>query len=222
MLGIVIPTLNVAAALPATLAALGEAGVADIVVSDGGSSDDTVVVAQALGARVIAGPRGRGVQLAAGAKAVRGDWLMFLHADTCLAPGWRSAVAAHIAGREAESRAAFFRFALDDPSFAARRIEALVALRCRLWALPYGDQGLLIARSLYDSVGGFRPLPLMEDVDLIRRLGRPRLAPLDAVATTSAVRYRRDGWWRRPARNLACLGLWFLGVAPSRIARLYR
>jgi hypothetical protein len=88
-------------------------------------------------------------------------------------------------------------------------------------ALPYGDQGLLLPRALYDAVGGYRPLPLMEDVDLVRRLGRRRLAALPIQALTSAERWRRDGWRRRSARNLACLSLWFLGVPPRVIARLY-
>jgi hypothetical protein len=87
--------------------------------------------------------------------------------------------------------------------------------------LPYGDQGLLIARSLYDSVGGYAPLPLMEDVDLIRRLGRHRLAPIAANAVSSARRYRREGYLRRPLRNLLCLSLYLAGVPPRRITRLY-
>ncbi|MBD0271428.1 MAG: glycosyl transferase family 2, partial [Acetobacteraceae bacterium] len=92
---------------------------------------------------------------------------------------------------------------------------------CRALALPYGDQGLLIPRALYEAVGGFRPLPLMEDVDLVRRLGRGRLAALPVAAVTSAERWRREGWRLRSARNLACLSLWFLGVRPEAIKRLY-
>ena len=102
-----------------------------------------------------------------------------------------------------------------------RRLERLVAWRCRALALPYGDQGLLISRALYEAAGGFRPLPLMEDVDLVRRLGRRRLAALPVRAVTSAERWRREGWRRRSARNLACLSLWFLGVPPGAIKRLY-
>jgi hypothetical protein len=88
-------------------------------------------------------------------------------------------------------------------------------------ALPYGDQGLLISRRLYDAVGGYRPMPLMEDVDLVRRLGRARLHPLGASMLASARRYRRDGYWRRPLRNLCCLALYFAGVPPRVIARMY-
>ncbi|WP_456304532.1 glycosyl transferase family 2, partial [Caldovatus sediminis] len=147
---------------------------------------------------------------------------LFLHADTALAPGWTAAVAGFVADPANAGRAAYFRFALDDPGPQARRLERLVAWRCRVLALPYGDQGLLIARRLYDSVGGYRPdLPLMEDVDLVRRLGRRRLAPLDVAAVTSAARWRAQGWRRRSARNLACLALWFAGVPARRIAALY-
>ena len=114
-----------------------------------------------------------------------------------------------------------FRFALDDDSRAARRLETLVALRVRLFGLPYGDQGQLIRRDFYQSLGGFRPWPLMEDVDLMRRIGRRRLTVLPSTARTSAKRWRRDGWKRRSLRNLTCLTLYFLGASPQRIARWY-
>jgi hypothetical protein len=91
-----------------------------------------------------------------------------------------------------------------------------------MFALPYGDQGLLLHRDLLAAAGGMRPLPLMEDVDLVRRIGRHRLAALEARAVTSAERWRRDGWARRSMRNLGCLGLWFAGVPVERIVRLYR
>lgn len=221
-LAIVVPTLDAATALPASLAALHEAHAAfatDVVVVDGGSGDGTPAVARELGARVVRAPRGRGTQLAAGAVEARGEWLLFLHADTVLAAGWSAAARAFIAG--GAHRAGWFHFRLDDAATAARRLEALVAWRCRVLALPYGDQGLLLPRSLYDAVGGYRPLPLMEDVDLIRRLGRRRLAAIGASAVTSAARYRRDGYIRRTTRNLACLALWRLGLPPRAIARLY-
>lgn len=225
MLSIVIPTLHAASTLPATLGSLAEAAWSgldpEIVVADGGSADATVAMARAGGARVIAAPRGRGSQLAAGAAAARGDWLLFLHADTRLAPGWAMLARQFSTHPINNSRAAWFRLALDDDSAAARRIERLTAWRCRKFALPYGDQGLLMRRTTYDSVGGFRGLPLMEDVDLVRRLGRARLIGLPHDAITSAARYRRDGWWLRPARNLFCLSLYFAGVSPEKIAKLY-
>jgi rSAM/selenodomain-associated transferase 2 len=216
MLSVVIPTLDAGAHLGACLGAL--AGEADeVVVVDGGSSDDSVAIAEGAGARVIRAARGRGTQLRAGGEAARGDWLLFLHSDTHLGPGWREAVAAHVgAGGEA---AACFRFRLDDAAWQARVVERAVALRVGLIGLPYGDQGLLVPRALYERVGGFRPLVLMEDVDLVKRLGRIRL--LDADAVTSAERWRRDGWFLRSAKNLFCLALYRNGVSPEAIARLY-
>jgi rSAM/selenodomain-associated transferase 2 len=216
-LSVVIPALNAATGLAGTVAALGGAP-AELVVVDGGSTDGTAELARSLGARVIAAPRGRGVQLAAGIAAARGPWLLLLHADTRLASGWAEAVGG--AMRD-PGRAWFFRFALDDPAPAARRLERAVAWRCRVLGLPYGDQGLLIHRDLLDAAGGVRPLPLMEDVDLVRRLGRQRLGALPADAVTSAARWRRDGYLARSSRNLLCLGLWFAGVPPRIIARIY-
>lgn len=216
-LSVVIPTLNAGSHLGACLAAVSAAD--EIVVADGGSADATAVMARQAGARLVAAQRGRGTQLRAGAEAAQGDWLLFLHADSRLEPGWRSAVDNHI-GADPD-KAGYFRFRLDDPAWQARTIERGVAARVALLALPYGDQGLLISRTLYDAVGGYRALPLMEDVDLARRLGRRRLAALGESAFTSSDRWRRDGWLTRSVRNLYCLGLYGLGVPPERIAKLY-
>lgn len=218
----VIPTLDAAGDLPATLAALVDAPmIGEIIVADGGSNDDSVAIAQAAGARTLSGKPGRGTQLGAGAAAASCDWLLFLHADCRLAPGWERAVEAFLNAPGAPGRAGYFAFALDDRSRAARRLERIVSWRCRVLGLPYGDQGLLIARALYDAVGGFAALPLMEDVDLARRLGRRRLAPLGVPAYTSARRYREEGYIRRPLRNLVCLSLYFMHVPARHIARLY-
>ena len=138
-----------------------------------------------------------------------------------LDPGWRDEVARFIAGPEHAQMAAVFRFALDDPLPAARRLERWVDRRVRHLGLPYGDQGLLIHADFYRSVGGYRPLPLMEDVDLVRRIGRRRLVLLNAKATTSPRRWQRDGWLWRSALNLGCLSLYFLGVPPHVLKRLY-
>lgn len=218
-LTVIIPTLNAGATLAATLASV--AGAAEIIVSDGGSTDETLAIAGAVGARIVTGPRGRGQQLQAGADKATGGWLLFLHADTALAAGWRQAADDHARAHAAPGRAACFRFSLDDLGWQARVLEVLVAIRGVVFGLPYGDQGLLISRALFDDIGGFRDLPIMEDVDLVRRLGRRRLAALPVAARTSADRWRRDGWAKRSLRNLICLTLYFAGVAPARIARLY-
>jgi rSAM/selenodomain-associated transferase 2 len=224
MLSIVIPTLNSERTLGATVEALVPGAlsglVSQLVISDGGSSDATLAIADAVGAEVVTGTAGRGLQLARGGQAARGRWLLFLHADTVLAPGWTDKTRHFIEAGEA--RAACFRYRLDDRRLRARAVETIVGLRCWLFVLPYGDQGLLISRRLYDQLGGYQPMPLMEDVDLVRRIGRRRLSVLDHDAVTSAARYARDGYLRRTTRNLACLGLWYAGMAPERIARIYR
>ncbi|MXY42411.1 MAG: glycosyltransferase [Rhodospirillaceae bacterium] len=225
-LSIVIPTLNEAARLPATLAALstpaGDGGEApEILVSDGGSRDATAELAQGAGAQVVTGAQGRGTQLAAGADAAQGDWLLFLHADTRLASGWRAAAAAFMADPANRQRAGYGRFRLDDPHPRARRLEKRVAWRCRRFGLPYGDQGLLVARDFYRALGGYRPLPLFEDVDLVRRIGRNRLVALDIDAVTGAERFLQAGYRRRSARNLVLLSLYLMGVPPAWLARLY-
>jgi rSAM/selenodomain-associated transferase 2 len=225
MISVIIPTLNAAPELPAALMALQsgrESGlIEEIIVSDGGSTDGTLDIADRAGARIMHGPPGRGGQLQRGAVAASGEWLLFLHGDTVLQPEWLFAAEAFIANGGNAGRAAAFRFALDDPSPRARRLERIVAWRCAKFGLPYGDQGLLLSRLLYGRIGGFRALALMEDVDLVRRIGKSRLDILPATATTSARRYRQGGYIRRPARNLICLSLYFLGLPTLLLARLY-
>jgi len=217
-LSVIIPALNAAATLPACIGALARLP-GEVVVVDGGSTDGTAEIAARLGALVVPAPRGRGRQIAAGVAAARGEWLLLLHADTVLAPDWAAAAYPFMA-REA-GRAGYFRFALDGAEPQARRLERMVAWRCRRLGLPYGDQGLLLPRALLEEVGGMRDLPLMEDVDLVRRIGRARLAALPAAATTSAERWRRDGWILRSVRNLLCVALYFMGVPPRAIMRIY-
>lgn len=221
-ISVIIPTLEAARHLPRTLAALVPAAVdglvREVIVSDGGSTDATLAIAEDAGCAIVRGPKGRGVQLIAGAAAARGEWLLFLHADTALAPGWEAAAAAFMRARP--EHAAAFRFAFDEESAGARFVAFWVGVRCALLKLPYGDQGLLIPRTLYQRLGGHRPLPLMEDVDLVRRIGGRRLALLKAKAVTSAERYR-GGYVKRSLRNLGLIARYLLGADPAQLAREY-
>lgn len=225
MLSVIIPTLNAQTGLPETLGALIPGVVSglvkDVIISDGGSADSSRDIAEEAGCTFVQGPAGRGAQLAKGAQAARGAWLLFLHADTVLSAGWEAEIGHFMGQADSQAYAGVFRFALDDFRPQARRLERLVAWRCKLFALPYGDQGLLMHRSLYDQLGGFAKMPLMEDVDMVRRIGRKRLIYFRSTALTSAARYGRDGYLRRPLRNLFCLALFFLRVPPHLIARLY-
>ena len=222
-LSVVIPTLDAAGTLEGTIRALrGEAGAKlEIMVADGGSGDGTPELAAGLGARVVEGRRGRGTQLRLGASHASGAWLLFLHADTRLEPGWYREAQAFIAEPKNAERAAVYRLALDSTRLSARVIERVAWARARALGLPYGDQALLISRPFYDALGGHPPLPIMEDVELIRRVGRRRLVFLETEALTSALRYEREGYLKRGLRNLACLALYRLGVRAETIARLY-
>jgi len=228
MISVIIPTLNaeerLAACLTALVPAVVEGLIREVTLVDGGSIDRTLKIADQAGVDVMSSEPGRGVQLKAGARRARQPWLLFLHADSVLSPGWDVEVADFIErvdlGRLPQS-AATFRFALDDFGTAPRLLERAVSLRNSLLALPYGDQGLLISRRLYDEIGGFKPMPLMEDVDIVRRLGRRRVHRLRATALTSANRYRQEGYARRSVRNAACLSLYALGMPAERLVRLY-
>lgn len=228
MITVVIPTLNAEASLAATLTSLVPGAVdgviRQVVIVDGGSSDRTLRIAEDSGADIVRSEPGRGRQLQAGAEIARFPWLLFMHADTVLDTGWEREVAAFMDRVDVGQRppcAAAFRFALDDMGFLPRLIELGVAFRCMMFRLPYGDQGLLIPRRLYDQIGGFKPLPLMEDVDMVRRLGRARTVILRSAAVTSAIRYKRDGYLRRASRNLTCLSLYLLRAPLTWVARLY-
>lgn len=218
---IVIPTLNAGGTLGSTLAArLTHPDLAfSTTICDGGSRDATVAIARRAGAAVVTAAPGRGSQLAAGAAASVAPWLLFLHADTRLGADAADIIALFVGS--GAGKAGYFRLRFDASEPGARRVERLAAWRCHALGLPYGDQGLLISRAHYERLGGFRPLPLMEDVDLVRRIGRNDLVPLEVDAITSAARYRRDGWWFRPLRNLTCLSLYFAGLPPQALRRLY-
>ncbi len=221
-LSVIIPTLNAAPLLPETLAALME-GVAsglirELVISDGGSVDGTLEVADEAGARVVKGEAGRGLQLAAGVETAKGSWLLLLHADTRLSQGWSDAVLAHMAA--SSGKAGYFRLAFRSRGVSPGLVAGWANLRSRLFGLPYGDQGLLIHRDLLEQVGGVPPLDLMEDVAIARAL-KGRLQMLPATANTSAARYEAEGWFARGTRNLWTLARYLMGADPKRLAQGY-
>lgn len=219
-ISIVIPTLNAQAGLPQCLAALTEGLheglIRELIVTDGGSGDATRTVAEAAGAVIVTGAASRGGQLRRGVEAARGEWLLVIHADTVLAPGWTRAVHAALDRGGAWA----FRLRFDAKGPWPMLVAGWANLRTRAFGLPYGDQGLLLPMADYAAAGGYPDIPLMEDVALVRALGRVRV--LDAVAVTSAERYRRQGWLRRGARNLLMLARYLAGADPERLAQGYR
>ena len=216
---VIIPVLDCQGDLANALAKIPRTG--ELIVVDGGSNDQSADIALSSGATLVRTHAGRGHQMRIGAHRASSPWLLFLHADTRVDEGGWQSVWEYIADQRSAERAATFRFALDDHSWQARLVALGVGARVRMLALPYGDQGLLIHRSLYDRVGGFADLPIMEDVDLVRRLGRRRLARLRGTAVTSAQRWHRRGWVGQSALNLLCLARFVLGASPQSIAKLY-
>jgi rSAM/selenodomain-associated transferase 2 len=218
---VVIPTYRDSEALARTLDATDWSGAELVVVSP--PDDASIAPLRRTHPSVVwvDSPRGRARQMNAGAAASRADWLLFLHADTRLPPGWRAAI--DEADRRAGVALGCFRLALDSSSWFARVIERGVRLRVRLLGLPYGDQALFVRRSRFERAGGFAEMPIMEDVDFVRRMGREGAlfrSPLPAL--TSARRWERDGWIRRTVRHLVLISLYFCGVPPARLIRLDR
>jgi uncharacterized protein len=213
---VVIPTLDEEQRLPAAIQSV--RADADVIVVDGGSGDATREVAAREGACVLEAPRGRGRQLDQGARAATGEWLLFLHADTRLETGWADTLAA----LPAEVVGGAFRFAVDSPRAAFRVVERAVRLRLRLFALPYGDQGLFVRREVYARIGGVPHMPLMEDVAFVGRMRRAgRLAFPPVRAFTSARRWDRYGIVGTTLRNWSLLALYAAGQSPERLARRY-
>jgi rSAM/selenodomain-associated transferase 2 len=232
-LSVVIATRNEAARLPALLAQLAEqpALVREVLVVDGGSTDATALVARLAGARLLRCPPGRGRQLGLGAAEALGSWLLLLHADVRLPPRWGACLAAAI-GPQArgqrpgqgcgQGQAWYFDLAIEGGNPGLRLVELGTALRSRWLQRPYGDQGLLLSRSLYDAVGGMRPLPLMEDLELVQRLGRQaRLCSLGVSLLVDGQRWRRLGVWRTTLANAELRRAWRRGAAPELLERRY-
>jgi rSAM/selenodomain-associated transferase 2 len=217
---VVIPVLNDAAAAGQLLPQVPPDPAVELILVDGDNDPGLAgILNERPDVRLVRTAPGRGRQMNAGAAGAAGEWLLFLHADSRLPDRWREA----IAGLAPAAIGGWFRFALDDPAWQARVIERLVAWRVRRLRLPYGDQGIVVRRDVFETLGGFADLPLMEDVDFVRRVraaGEMRELPLPLV--TSARRWRRDGWFRRSARNVALVTLYFAGVRPETLVRWYR
>ncbi len=221
-ISVVIPTWNAAADLPETLAALMPgltAGmIREVVVTDGGSTDGTRRIAEAAGAVWVEGPPGRGGQLMRGVAAAQAPWIFVLHADTHLAGPWARSFTAHIV--QYPEGAGYFALRFRATGAWPWWVARWANFRSQAFGLPYGDQGLLLSRALYDQVGGYPDIPLMEDVARVRQL-RGRLRRLEGWAETSAGRYEADGWARRGARNLWTLLRYLAGADPEALARAY-
>ncbi len=223
LVSVVVPVLRDTDQLAFLLEALGEGPAFEVIVANGDESDLSVraLAEHHPGVRWLHGAPGRATQMNAGARLAAGRWLLFLHADTRLGTGWLEEVK-RIDGDPRDSVGGAFTFRLRHPGTMARVIEHGVSLRVRWCGLPYGDQGIFVRRDLFEKLGQYTQLPIMEDVDLAWRLRREgRMVWSRVPIEVSARRWVRDGWLRRSALNLLLLGLFYSGVSPAWLAGHY-
>ncbi len=220
-ISIIIPALNEAGNIAHTLRAAAAPEVREIIVVDGGSSDDTMAIAQANGAMIHRSPAGRARQMNHGAEAARGSIFLFLHADTLLPPDFQHHITRIM--RQPNTAGGAFRFAIDSQGMGCRLVEAGTNLRTRLLRLPYGDQAIFVNSILFKKAGGYAPQPILEDVLLIKALkqyGRIRIAP--AAAVTSDRRWQRLGLLKTTLINQAIMTGYLFGLSPQFLKGWYR
>lgn len=220
MISVIIPTLNEEKVLNTTLKHLKEAGV-EIVVSDGGSTDQTLRIARSSILHVISSPTGRSLQLNRGAEASNGDILLFLHADTLLPANFPDHVTKTLETPGVAAGA--FRLSVDDNRTIFRFIEAGANIRSSLLQMPYGDQALFMKTKIFRKVGGFPSMPIMEDFNLVRMLRKEgRIQTLHEHVITSARRWISQGPIKTTLKNQCMVAGYLLGISPGRLARFYR
>jgi rSAM/selenodomain-associated transferase 2 len=219
-ISIIIPTLDEGGDLAQTLRAVGRPADTEVIIADGGSRDATLSIAEKAGAKVVRCLPGRGGQLNAGAAAAIGDILVFLHADTRLPEDFAQLVRGTLKDPEVAGGAFALRFEPCPPLLKINEVTA--NWRTRLFRLPFGDQAIFVRSSLFRLMGGFRKLPLMEDVDFARRLHQAgRTVFLPSPVRTSSRRYSGK-YWRRNLINKVVFAGYLMGIPPDRLARIYR
>ncbi len=219
-LSVIIPTLNEAESIQRAIETSLALSSHEIIVADGGSSDETVAIAQKLDCRVVECSRGRAAQQNAGAAASTGDVLLFLHADAWLVPEARQQIERTLASPGIPGGA--FQHRIDAKGLLFRLVEAGDALRVCSTRIAYGDQGIFLRREVFEVLGGFPNVRLMEDVRLMKSLREyGRLALLPGPLHVSARRWKKHGAVRQTLRNWCLLTAEHLGVHPDRLASLY-
>ncbi|MCP4692804.1 MAG: glycosyltransferase family 2 protein [Desulfobacterales bacterium] len=217
----VIPTLNEADSIARTIAGVEPNERREVIVVDGGSVDDTVAIAKSLGARVIDGLPPKASQMNLGASMAAGEALFFLHADSRPPDRFDARILQCL--REPGVAAGAFTLRIDSPEPGLRLIERLADFRSRRMGMPYGDQGIFLSSRVFHQIGGFPPIPIMEDFELIRRLRKKgRIAILPAPVVTSPRRWLNFGILKTTLINQIVIAAYLMGVSPQSIARVYR
>jgi len=224
-ISVVVPALNEESNLPWTLETIVGASV-EIIVVDGGSQDATAIIARKGGARVVDAPRGRAIQMNAGAREALGDILLFLHADSLLPPGAIDAACKAMEDPQVLGGCFQLRFDAEGESLALY----LYGLCTRLWLfrtprLVYGDRGIFVRKSTFEALGGYSEVPLLEDLDFAFRLsrfgGRRCFAFVPSSIVTSARRLLEVGPLRQQLLNIGVTFLWYVGVSPKTLRTWY-
>ncbi|MEN8140372.1 MAG: TIGR04283 family arsenosugar biosynthesis glycosyltransferase [Thermodesulfobacteriota bacterium] len=220
MISVIIPVLNEARNLPATLARLSEVPGCEIIVVDGGSHDHSVQIAKEAGCRLLSCPPGRGAQLNLGAAAAGGEILIFLHADTTLPPGFPALVEKNLARPQVVAGA--FSLSLEGSWWGLKLVAWGANLRSRRLQLPYGDQALFLRRSSFLAHGPFPEQEILEDLCLVRRLTRHgRVVTLEEKVISSGRRWQERGIMATISNQLILLG-YLLGLPANVLAKFYR
>jgi rSAM/selenodomain-associated transferase 2 len=219
-ISVIVPVVNEQEQLATTLSYVQLAPGDELIVVDGGSTDQTLEIARKFTPDVLSSPPGRARQMNLGAAHATGDILLFLHADTLLPP--ESANAIRHAMRTPEVTGGAFRLVINPTTPALRLIAWGANLRSRFAQLPYGDQALFVRRHIFEALGGYADEPFLEDVQLVRamrRYGRVILVP--HAVQTSGRRWLQEGVVYTTVRNNVVVGLFFCGVAPVTLKRWY-
>ena len=222
-ISIIIPVLNEAATLAATLVNIQPAQNVEVLVVDSGSRDGTVQLAQSLGVKVLSAPICRAHQMNAGAKAAVGDILLFLHADTLLPAHFDAMVRTALSAAQRTPVGGAFQLRINASLPGLRLVETGVSWRSHWLQMPYGDQAIFLKQDVFHKIGGFPELPIMEDFELMRRLRR--LGPIVIIpepVLTSGRRWLRLGVWQTTLINQIVIIAYLIGVSPQKIARWYR
>ena len=223
-LSVIIPTLNEAIHLPLLLSDLNKKqNNFDLTIVDGGSTDLTISIAKIQGINVIKSPKAnRGYQLDYGASNAKADWLLFLHADSRLEPSWVNSLSRIIKNKTSENYAWYFDFKIKKNHLQFRFLEIAVALRSYILQRPYGDQGLLIHKDLYYHSGGFNPIEIMEDLDLITRVTKTnKVKRIGEKIYTSDKKWTRENIISRYIKNAALRKKWRQGYDLKQLSKEY-
>ncbi|MHC5756978.1 TIGR04283 family arsenosugar biosynthesis glycosyltransferase [Nostoc sp.] len=220
-ISIIIPAINEAGNIKKAIATTRANLNIEVIVVDGGSSDDTVAIAQSLNVKVISSSPGRAVQMNAGAVAASGEILLFLHADTRLPTGFDEMI--RTALQQPGTVAGAFKLRIDASRLSLRWVEWGVNVRSHFYQMPYGDQAIFLTKEIFQQIGGFSELPIMEDFELMRRLKRiGRLVIIPTPVVTSARRWLQKGVLKTTLLNQIVIIAYLLGVSPERICSWYR